>query len=472
MKQKNKRKYSIQSKTFIYVLVFNVLVIILFWFCQISIFDIYYEKYQIDILNKLATNIQNNPEASIIEALEEAAYNNDVCITVTNESEYLAKFNTNMEGCVFKENNSTVQKMISSFIASKTNAKTYKFINEDRHIAAMLYALKYQDKYIFMYSNLEDISMVTTVVRKQLLYLSFVAIIIAIIVSIFLSNKITEPIKKITKKAQLLGKGNYDVEFDESDIKEINDLSTTLKEAKKELSKTDELRRDLMANVSHDLKTPLTMIKAYAEMIKDISYKDKEKMQEHLDIIIDETDRLTLLVNDILKLSELQASGSQTLEITKFDLAQEIKNIIKKYEIIKEAENYVFDVDMPEKIMIEADKNRLNQVIYNLINNAINYTGEDKKVTIKVIPQKKDYKVEIIDTGKGIKKEEIPFIWDKYYKTAKAHRRNVVSTGLGLSICKQILNEHNFPYGVKSSSKGTTFYFIIKEKENFQQKHI
>ena len=222
--------------------------------------------------------------------------------------------------------------------------------------------------------------------------------------------------------------------------------------------KLQNLQRDLLANVSHDLKTPLTMIKAYAEMIKDISYKDKDKMNEHLNIIIDETDRLTILVNDILNLSKLQAKAEQ-LNIEKYDIVQEIKTIIKRYDIIKETENYDFVLDLPDKLLVSADKNKINQVIYNLINNAINFTGEDKKVIIKVT---KDKKIEITDTGKGIKKEEIDTIWNRYYKTNKKHKRNVISTGLGLSIVKEILLKHNFKYGVDSSRHGTTFYFFMK----------
>ena len=226
--------------------------------------------------------------------------------------------------------------------------------------------------------------------------------------------------------------------------------------------KTDELRRDLMANVSHDLKTPLTMIKAYAEMIRDISYKDQDKMNEHLSIIVDETDRLTVLVNDILDLSRMQ-SNADSLSIEKFDLADDIKTIVNRYQIIKETEKYTINLDIPNSIMIKADKKKLNQVIYNLINNAINYTGDDKTVTVRVTKHKKYYLVEISDTGKGIKESEIPYIWNKYYKNDKNHQRNVVSTGLGLSIVKEILELHDYEYGVKSVlKKGTTFYFKIK----------
>ena len=217
-----------------------------------------------------------------------------------------------------------------------------------------------------------------------------------------------------------------------------------------------------MANVSHDLKTPLTMIKAYAEMIRDISYKDHDKMNEHLGIIVDETDRLTVLVNDILDLSRMQ-SNADTLSIETFDLADDIKTIVNRYQIIKETEKYIINVEMPESIKIKADKKKINQVIYNLINNAINYTGEDKTVTVRVTKHKKYYLVEIIDTGKGIKESEIPYIWNKYYKNDKNHQRNVVSTGLGLSIVKEILELHGYEYGVKSVlKKGSTFYFKIK----------
>ena len=204
------------------------------------------------------------------------------------------------------------------------------------------------------------------------------------------------------------------------------------------------------------------MIKAYAEMIRDISYKDNAKMNEHLAIIVDETDRLTVLVNDILDLSKMQ-SNADVLKLEKFNLATEIKSIIKKYQIIKETEQYTINVEMPDEVIIKADKKKINQVIYNLVNNAINYTGDDKKVTVRITKHKKYYLVEVIDTGKGIKEEEIPYIWDKYYKNDKKHQRNVVSTGLGLSIVKQILELHNYEYGVKSVlKKGSTFYFKIK----------
>ena len=459
---KTKKKTSIQAKTLFFLLTYNIVIILLLWVCQIKILDIYYEKEQVDNMNNIVKSLNSTDSSNLTSTIQDIAYENDVCIVLSDDISVVGAYNVNMNGCILKNNNSKVRELMYNFVNSDETFKSYKFINEDKHISALLYGIKLDNKTAFIYSNLEDISDFTILIKQQLMYVCIIGIFIAIIISIFLSSKITEPITKITKKAKKLGSGDTEVTFEESGIKEIDELSEALTQAQMEMVKTDELRRDLMANVSHDLKTPLTMIKAYAEMIRDISYKDHDKMNEHLGIIVDETDRLTVLVNDILDLSRMQ-SNADTLSIETFDLADNIKTIVNRYQIIKETEKYIINVEMPESIKIKADKKKINQVIYNLINNAINYTGEDKTVTVRVTKHKKYYLVEIIDTGKGIKESEIPYIWNKYYKNDKNHQRNVVSTGLGLSIVKEILELHGYEYGVKSVlKKGSTFYFKIK----------
>ena len=459
---KTKKKTSIQAKTLFFLLSYNIVIIVLLWVCQIKILDIYYEKEQVDNMDNIVNSLKETNSIELVSKLQDIAYDNDVCIVLTSNTSVVETYNINMNGCALKSGNSKVKELMYNFVQSEETLKSYRFVNDDKHISALMYGVKVGNSDVFIYSNLEDISDFTLLIKRQLMYVCVVGIFIAIIMSIFLSNKITEPITRITKKAKKMGTGDTDVSFEESGIKEIDELSETLTQAQEEMVKTDELRRDLMANVSHDLKTPLTMIKAYAEMIRDISYKDPEKMNEHLRIIVDETDRLTVLVNDILDLSRMQ-SNADTLSIEKFDLAEDIKTIVNRYQIIKETEKYIINVEMPDSIMIKADKKKLNQVIYNLINNAINYTGDDKTVTVRVTKHKKYYLVEIIDTGKGIKESEIPYIWNKYYKNDKNHQRNVVSTGLGLSIVKEILELHGYEYGVKSVlKKGSTFYFKIK----------
>ena len=159
-------------------------------------------------------------------------------------------------------------------------------------------------------------------------------------------------------------------------------------------------------------------------------------------------------------------SIQEELMVEDFDLIDLIQSILKRYDVLKETEKYEFIFNYPkESIMIHADKKKMEQVIYNLINNAIQYTGDDNTIYIDINIEK-DVIVKIRDTGKGIDKKEIPYIWDKYYKNKKKHKRNLVGTGLGLSIVKNILELHKYEYGVKTKKdKGSNFYFIIpKEK--------
>ena len=354
----------------------------------------------------------------------------------------------------------------SDFIKNNDTSARYTLKNPRFNNQTLVLGLKVnQNTNLFVSASLEPIDATVKILRSQLFYITLLVIVLSLLVSYFISRVISNPIIKMKNKAKCLASGNYNITFENSEIEEINELSKTLNYACSELIKTEDLRRELMANVSHDLKTPLTMIKAYAELIRDVTYKDKEKMDKNLNTIIEETDRLNILVNDILELSKIQSNVSP-LNIEEFDLNELIKSIINRYDIYIEKENYNIEYKEQNNLIIKADKKRIEQVIYNLINNAINYTGDDKKVFIKVKQDKSKIRVEIKDTGKGIEKKDIEYIWDKYYKVDKTHSRVQIGSGIGLSIVKNILINHKFEYGVESKiNKGTTFYFEIpKEK--------
>lgn len=450
----------IEFKTLIFILLFNVGIILVICLSENLIFSLFYKSHQISKLNNIVEEFQNTKKDTYVMA-EQLAYDNEVCISVVNSNYVAYNYNTLQVGCMLGKNNEKIESKMTKFIESDEISQYYSVYNNDSKTKGLLYAFKINNQSVFIYSNLENISSYIRLLKSQMVYFLMIIVLISVIVSMFLANKITKPIREITSCAKKLGERNYNIKFPKNGIVEIDSLSETLEEVQKELSKSDEVKRDLMANVSHDLKTPLTMIKAYAEMIKDISYKDRDQMNEHLNIIMEEVDRLTLLVNDILELSKTQADVNM-YNYEEYDLVKEIKKIINRYKVMEELNNYKFELELPKKAIIKADKNKINQVIYNLLNNAINYTGDDKVVKVRVVKEDNSYLVEVIDTGKGIKKEEIPYIWDKYYKSEKKHQRNVVSTGLGLSIVKEILNKHNFEYGVTSKlKKGSTFYFRI-----------
>lgn len=454
-----KKKNNIQTQTLKTLIVFSIIILLIMWASQLIFLTIFYERYQINNLNKVAKELDGNTYTS--EELEELAYKNNICIEyIYNNEIYL--FNSLNNNCILNKKSNSINKIKNTFITSSKTKEIIKLNDPTNKTRSILYNLKTENnEYIILNTALEDVNSTTSVLRGQLIYITLIVILLAVIVSIYLSKMLNKPILNITEYAKKLAKGNNELNIEESNIKEIDDLRNALNYASKEINKTDELRRDLLANVSHDLKTPLTMIKAYAEMIRDINKDDEEKRNENLNIIIDETDRLNILVNDILSLSKLEAN-QETLELTEFDLVDLINNIIKKYNIIKETENYNFILKLPKKALVYGDVNKISQVIYNLVNNAINYTGDDLTVTIEVIEKKKSYLVNIIDTGKGIKESELNLIWNKYYKNEKNHKRNKVGTGVGLSIVKNILDRHKFKYGVKSKlGKGTTFYFEI-----------
>lgn len=458
-------KNSLNKEIWKYFLIFSVIILGFLWIFQVLFLDQYYRYAKTNDIKSVAKLIRLRQSSKNIESIiNKAAYENEVCVEIINGNfDTLYSSSSYGRGCFTGKEISMNYKY--NFIASGELNKTYELINPLYNNDTLVYAVRLNhNRYAFVNTSLVPVDSTVDIIQEQLVIVLIVVLVVSFIISYFMSNFISSPIVKINNSAKRLAKRDFSAKFEtDSNILEINELAETLNYASEELSKTDELRRDLMANVSHDLKTPLTMIKAYAEMSCDLHANNKAKRMEDMNIIASEVDRLTVLVNDILTLSKMQ-SNIESLDLEEFDLVTLINDILGRYDVLKETEDYTFKFEHKmKKVMIKADKKKIEQVIYNLINNAINYTGEDKKVVIR-ITKDDDYLVEVIDTGKGIKEEDLPYIWDKYYKNKKKHKRNLVGTGLGLSIVKNILELHGFEHGVKSViGKGSNFYFRIKK---------
>lgn len=460
-----KSRSSLRYKIWLYLIVFSLSILLFLWLFQVIFLDSYYKWYKTKELVKTADKIaENYDEDTYEETLDNISHDSGICIELIKNKQLIYLSNTFNKGCL--ASNKDTYNYKSDFINSNSQSSRYIINNPRFNNKTLVLAIKINDNiHIFVSASLEPLDATVTILQNQLFYVTLLVIALSLIVSYFIAKVISNPIIKINKKASQMAKGEYNIKFENSDIEEINELSETLNYACDELSKTEDLRRELLANVSHDLKTPLTMIKAYAELIRDVTHKNKDKMSNNLNVIIEETDRLNLLVNDILELSRIQ-SQTQPLDIEKFDLNELIKSIINRYDIWQEVEKYTIIYKEKENIIVKADKKRIEQVIYNLINNAINYTGDDKTVTIKIKEDQEKYRIEIIDTGKGIDESELKNIWDKYYKINKTHSRVQVGSGIGLSIVKSILENHEFNYGVESKiNNGTTFYFEIPKSK-------
>lgn len=458
------KKNSLKTKVLFYLVIFTLVILGGIWSLQILSLDVYYEWNKQSEIKKISNTIIDAYKKGDIDVLDILSFQNDVCIEITEDKKISYSTDSISRGCLIN-NSQEINNYKLEFMLSNKKSIIYRVVNPKFNNKTLVYGIKIdKDVYAFISTSLDPIGSTVDILKKQLIFIIIIVLIIAALIALIISKTISKPIEKITQTSKEMSKGNYDIVFDTgTDIVEINELEKTLNNAAIELSKTEELRRELLANVSHDLKTPLTLIKANAEMVKDLTYKNKEKMDKNLDTIIGEVDRLNLLVEDILDLSKMQSKADE-LNIEEFNLNDLIKSIIKRFDVLCERGKYKinytgFDVG------VKADKKKLEQVIYNLINNAINYTGEDKKIYVKLIDNNKCIRVEIIDTGKGIDEEDIKYIWDKYYKVDKKYKRVTYGTGLGLSIVKNILTMHSYKYGVESKKgKGTSFYFEIDKK--------
>lgn len=433
------------------------------WFFQIIFLKLHYEASVKHNLNATVREIQKYNRNDLVSNIDSIAYKNDVCIEVISKNSIISYSGIKSSGC--NTSGEIYYKFKNDFIDDNLNKSSFEFTNSKYNNKTIVKAVKIDNDYVFVSANLEILENTFIILNNQLGIVTLVILGLSVCMGYFINRKIAKPIVDITEKAEELRRGNYNVNFkSEEGIYEIRELAETLDSMTNELSKTESVRREFLANVSHDIKTPLTMIKAYAEMVRDISYNDDDKRNANLNVIVMEVDRLNILVNDILVLSRLQA-GAESLEIEKFDLNFLVRDCLTRYDIYKE-DGYEFVYSFNGKsAMIEADKKRMQQVIYNLINNAVQYTGDDKKIFIDVSESKKWIIFSVRDTGKGMKKEEIRHIWDKYYKIDKKYKRSTVGSGIGLSIVKTICENHKFLYGVDTEvNHGSKFWVKIRKK--------
>lgn len=462
---------SLRANLLIYFLIFSAIILGFLYFFQIVFFNTYYKINQTNNLEQTVNLIEKNIDKENAKVLlNEISLNNEVCIQIVKDSN-LIYYSDYYKHCAGKDNDA-LEVIISSFINSDKKYLKVDFVNNIYNNKSLVYGKKLKNNtYVFANSSLEPMDKSINLLKGQFLYVALIVLLLSFVISYYFSRRIADPILKINQSAKKLADKSNKVKFTcETEVFELKELSETLNNTAKELNKTEELRREFLANVSHDLKTPLTMIEAYAASARDLNYNNKKKRERDLNIIIDEAERLNMLVNDILLLSKIESKTTK-LNLEDINIKKEIETILERFAIYKN-DGYIFEFNEPEDYVITADKQGIERVIYNLINNAINYTGEDKKVKITFEKNQNILTINIIDTGKGIEEEDKKLVWNKYFRINKRHRRTTVGTGLGLSIVKEILEEHKFEYGIKSKlNKGSCFYFKCKIKENKPNKN-
>ena len=437
----------------------------LIWFLQIFFVNNYYMDMKIRQTEENAQSMLALLENGDMEAFQRAATN------ITSDNDVYVRYELNgvpifplADSDTYKEEIAAAKKKLKS---DKNDGQYAAIIsNEDELARTYVFAANLDGEdsagQFFVISPLYPVRSTVEILHDQLFLIIAIALFLAFVLSYYVSNRISRPIQKLTASASRMADGDFSTRFipGKRNYTEINDLSRALNKSAIELGKTADLQKDIMANVSHDLRTPLTMIKSYAEMIRDLSGDNPVTRNEHLQVIIDESDRLAVLVNDMMALSQMQA-GTMQLKIDTFDITETTETLLNPYRLL-EADGYSFDLHSREHYNVIGDEDRIKQVISNLLTNAIKYCGTDKKIIINIRRWGNKIHFEIIDHGVGIKPEELDHMWERYYKSSSNHVRSTGGSGLGLSIVSQILNLHGAKYGAESKvGKGTTMWFEL-----------
>ncbi len=467
--KKRRRVSSISWRLFGALAIFIVMILIVIWIFQVVLLNIFYKKSKLDEFYRA--------ESEIIEAVEDRdnlkrtvyshSIDSDMCIrvfrVVDGNAEEMVSSRSN-SGCVIHNiSNEGLSRLYKK--AGENDGRYIRKINnktDDKQSSSTVYISAIErgdDKYILMFdSDLAPFNATVQTLEMQFGWIMFILIIGALIWALFVSRIICLPMKKMSRSARRLAKGDYGEHFEGGGYTEADELADALNFAASELAKNDNLQKELIANISHDLRTPLTMIKGYSEVMRDIP---GENSPENVQVVIDESERLSELVNDVLDLSKIKA-GMRKPDHEVFNLTETIRTVMLRYEKLTERDGYDISFESDIDVCVNADTTMILQVVYNLINNALNYTGEDKKVRIVQSVNEAVVRISVIDTGEGIEDDQLPYIWDRYYKIDKVHKRARVGTGLGLSIVKGILESHGADFGVDSQKgEGSCFWFEL-----------
>ncbi len=488
---KNRPSIGIKWKLFAYLAAFAAVILLVLWLCQVVFLSDIYRFIKTAEIRSAAALLSeaSEEESALAETAETVSRRNEVCILVLRMTGPHRA--VRLVSCEAEKNcaihNMADQGFFTLYESAQKNEgrflQHYRYDGAKKSFVAIeagdnrgdpesiIYSLVVKDGegndlLLVLNSVVSPVEATVKTLNLLLIAVSVLMILLALLLAVLISGKISRPIVKINDSAKALAAGRYDITFKGGSYREIGELADTLNYAASELAKVDSLRRELIANTSHDLRTPLTMIAGYAEVMRDLP---GENTPENAQVIVDEAQRLTSLVNDMLDISKLE-SGNQPVTPEAFDLTAALREGLERYNQLRTREGYRIDFFADRSVTVFTDRSKLLQAFYNLVNNAITYTGEDKRVTVtqavyadeRGIPW---VRIAVADTGDGIPEDKLALIWDRYYKVDAAHKRSAQGTGLGLSIVNKIMSLLGGRCGVASAvGQGSTFWIEIPVK--------
>ena len=334
---------------------------------------------------------------------------------------------------------------------------------------------------VLLRSNIESMQESVGIANKFLLYIGMVTAAIVAGIMFFFSKSFTEPIRTLSGIAKRMSHLDFDVKYKVKTKDEIGELGESINSLAEKLEETiselksannelqsdnerktqiDEMRKEFLSNVTHELKTPIALIQGYAEGLKDNISEDAESREFYCDVIIDEAAKMNAMVQKLLTLNQLEF-GNTPVEMTRFNLTELIASVLNTTDILRKQKNITIQFDEQKPVCVWADEYLIEEVLTNYISNAFHHVFENGMIAVKLIPMQNHVRVCVFNTGEQIPEEELDKVWIKFYKVDKARTREYGGTGIGLSIVKAILESHNQKFGVVNRENGVEFWFEL-----------
>lgn len=461
-----KKKYSLRFQLLLVLLVFVVAILGFIYILQTTFLDEFYKSNKIKTLKNVGNDVaQVVGQDGFDETLDQVGMSNEVCVRIVSNNEEL-----NYTGaCTLRNLDNTSINMIAQETIDNGNEKMfdnfryqrrYDMRPENVYIYARMIEVGNDAAMIMVSSAMTPLNVTISTIKSQYLIIVGVVILMSVVLALLLSRYILKPIKEINDESKNLSRGEYDRNNVSCDSLEIDQLNTTLVEANEDILKAEKARKELLGNVSHDLRTPLTMIVGYGEMIRDLP---EENNADNINVIIDEAKRLSTLVNDLIDISKLEDNNVQLHRQT-VSVNELLTSVYHQYERYCSSQDIELKLQLAEDVMVDIDPDRIKQVLYNFVNNALNYNDKkEKQIIIGDTVDDGICRIYVHDNGEGIAEADKDKIWDRYYKVDKEHKRHAIGSGIGLSLSRQLLKAHGFEYGVESRlGEYSRFYFDIR----------
>ncbi len=494
-------KHSIRAKLTITILLITAGTIILCWFINDTFLESYYFMNKQDILENAYYKVgslladDSSSEEEISLELEKIGANNNITYIIMKTSDGVPKavfYNVQdprtMEDILlpylFGVGDSEIIKSNQKFSLRK--AKDTRYNTNYLELSGGLA----DGTYMLLRTPLESIRESVAISNQFLGYAGCLVIILSTVIMIFITGKFTRPILELADISEKMSNLNFDVKYKRHDKDEIgilgnsmNQLSekleatiSELKSANNELQKDieqkiqiDEMRKEFLSNVSHELKTPIALIQGYAEGLQDgINDDDKESRQFYCEVIIDEANKMNKMVKKLLTLNQIEFGNNQ-ITLERFNLNDLLQGVLQSVEILAKQNEIQIFYDNTEPVYVWADEYQIEEVITNYISNAIHHAAYEKKIKITIEKKTETVRVSVFNTGDRIPEEDLDKVWIKFYKVDKARTREYGGSGIGLSIVKAIMDAHHRECGVRNCENGVEFWFELDCQNNVVQ---